>query len=128
VLDGHATRCGVVDLMGNTGGVSRRGDEDAHRIVKFGEIWKLACNADGACRWACQLADSFRFIDSSDDEWNFTAQPGLDLRKNFFEKPNHRIAVRACLFMNGANEQESASLVECPGRWLRRNRMPQDVN
>ena len=48
--------------------------------------------------------------------------------EDFFEKPDDRIAVWTCLFVNGADEQKSASLIERARGWRGRYGVPQNVN
>ena len=99
--DRHATRCGFVDLMGNSGGVSSRRNEHTHGIVESGKIRKIASPFYPRLS---KRADSFGFVDSGYRECRFAAQPRLDSWKDFLQKPDDRITVWACLFMNGADE------------------------
>src|ERR1043166_6192682 len=63
-----------------------------------------------------QLPDSLRVIYTGDCERNIRAQCRLNCRKNLFKEPDYRIAVRAGLFVNRPNKEETAALIKRP--WI----------
>src|SRR6185369_17408939 len=100
-----------MNFVRNARGISRRRYEDSRGIVKFRQIRKVSGDSYCRPRQARQLCNPFRLIDACDSERNVVSERCLNLWKDFFKKPDHRIPVGTGFFMDCSNEQESAALI-----------------
>ena len=124
----HSSRGCVVDLLRNAGGKPGGRDEYASRIVQVADVGQVAGDPDCRRGQPAQPAHAFGCVDAGNCEWNRIAQLRLNSRKDFFEKPYDRVAVRSRVFANRADEQKSFAFAEPARAGTRCDRMSQDVN
>src|SRR5207253_6213650 len=107
----------VVDLLRNAGGKPGGRDEYASRIVQVADVGQVAGDPDCRRGQPAQPAHAFGCVDAGNREWNRIPQLRLNSRKDFFEKPDHRVAVGSRVFVNCADEQKALALVERARAW-----------